>query len=518
MAKKKRTVFIFIVISIHFFFFLSCAEEKTRSYLTTGNWYPSSKSDLHAMLNHYFENAKSKKIPGKIAALIGPHAGINYSGQCAANAYKQLIKHSDTIKRVFLFGVSHQGRFAGCCVSGFSYNATPLGKIPVDQEITAALAKEKFFKVDNRIMQYEHSIENHLPFLQKALKKREYKIIPILFGYLQDKDFQPIADILKKYIDAHALVIASTDLTHFGANFGYRPFMDDIKNNLTKLDMGIIDPVLRLDFDSYREYEKKTGITMCGFNPVGVLIKLFSGKTHRGILIDYYKSGDKGSDYSISVSYASIIITRNSNGNSSSQVKKKSTKKPVPPELSEKEKKILLSIARKSLQAYVREQIPPKDIETKYAISEKLKEKTGVFVTLKINGHLRGCIGSIIGSAPLYLGVRDNAIKAGLSDPRFPPVKAAELRQIDMEVSVMTPLQKIADYSKIRLGTDGVIIKKGSRQAVFLPQVALETGWDLDEFLSQLCRKAWLPVDAYKKPGMEFYIFQAQVFGEKEHK
>jgi AmmeMemoRadiSam system protein A len=306
-------------------------------------------------------------------------------------------------------------------------------------------------------------------------------------------------------------------LTHFGTNFGYRPFKDDIKNNLTKLDMGIIDPMLKLDFDSYREYERKTGITMCGFNPVGVLIKLFPGKNHHGLLLDYYKSGDTGSDYSLSVSYASIIITRNSDGSPSNRSKIKKPNGANLMELSNAEKKTLLSIARESLQTYVREHALPEDIETKHTISGKLKEKTGVFVTLKIKGNLRGCIGSITGTAPLFLGVRDNAIKAGLNDPRFPPVKAAELQQIDMEVSVMTPLQKISDYKKIRLGTDGVIIKKGSRQAVFLPQVAAETGWNLDEFLSQLCRKAWLPADAYKNPGMEFYIFQAQVFSEKGH-
>lgn len=516
MAKKNKTIFVLIFLSINLFFFLSCAEENTRSYLTTGGWYPSSKSDLDTMLDRFFENAKPVKIPGKIVALIGPHAGINYSGRCTANAYKQLTKIAGKIDRVFLFGVSHGGRFSGACVSGFSYNATPLGKIPVDREITAQLAKERYFKIDNRVMQHEHSIENHLPFLQKALKNTKYKIVPILFGYLRESDFLPMANILKKYIDDRTLIIASTDLTHYGANFGYRPFTEDIKNNLTKLDKGMIEPILTLDFDRFTTYKKKTGITMCGFNPVGVLMKIFSKKNHKGVLIDYYKSGDAGNNYNLSVSYASIIITRKIETGTAAGIKEKEADRRNAMELSKEEKKILLSIARESLEKYVKEKNLPENIETKYNISDKLKESTGVFVTLKIKGQLRGCIGSIIGTAPLYSGVRDNAIKAGLSDPRFPPVKANELKQIDMDISVMTPLQKISDYKKIRLGTDGVIIKKGSRQAVFLPQVATETGWSLDDFLDHLCRKAWLPADAYKKPGMEFYIFQAQVFGEKE--
>jgi AmmeMemoRadiSam system protein B/AmmeMemoRadiSam system protein A len=516
MAEKNKTIFVLIFILLNLFFFLSRAEEKTRRYLTTGGWYPSSRSDLDAMLNRYFEKAKTVKTSGKIVALIGPHAGINFSGQCTARAYKQLTNTGAKINRVFLLGVSHRGSFSGACISDFSYNATPLGKIPVDRDITARLAEEKYFKVNNRIMQSEHSIENHLPFLQKALKNTKFKIIPILFGYLQDKDFLPIAKILKKYIDDKTLVIVSTDLTHYGANFGYRPFTEDTKNNLTKLDKGIIDPILKLDFKRYSEYKKKTGITMCGFNPVGILIQIFSGNNHKGLLIDYYKSGDAGNNYDVSVSYASIIITRNSNGSPSAGIKKKKRIRRNPMELSKEEKKILLSIARESLEKYVNEKSLPENIEKKYKISNKLKEKTGVFVTLKIEDRLRGCIGTIIGTAPLYEGVRDNAVKAGSRDPRFPPVKTKELKQIDMDISVMTPLQKIADYKKIRLGIDGVIIKKGLRQAVFLPQVATETGWSLDEFLSRLCSKARLAADAYKYPGLEFYVFQALVFGEKE--
>ena len=176
MANKKRTIFLLGFVLIILFSCLSCAEEKTRAYLTTGGWYPASKSSLNSTLDQFFSKAKIKKNPGKIMALIGPHAGIAYSGQCTANVYKQLENQTGKIERVFLLGVSHRGGFTGACVSDFAYNATPLGKIPVDREITSRLAKEKYFTVNNRIMQYEHSIENHLPFLQKALENRKYKI------------------------------------------------------------------------------------------------------------------------------------------------------------------------------------------------------------------------------------------------------------------------------------------------------------------------------------------------------
>ncbi len=515
MANKSKIILFLVLVYTGVFLF--SAEEKTRHYLTTISWYPASRDALESMLGQYFEKAKVKKIPGKLVGLIAPHAGIVFSGQCAANAYKQLASIPD-VNRVIMLGISHGGRFYGACVSDFDYNATPLGKIPVDKKITARLGKEKNFRVDNRLMQDEHSLENHLPFLQRALKNRAFKIVPILFGYLQGKDFESMANTIKKYVDEKTLVIASTDFTHYGENFAYTPFKSkkDIKNELTKLDMGMINRILKLDFDSYTRYMKDTGITMCGFVPVGVLIKIFSDNKHKGLLMDYYKSGDSSNDYSLSVSYASIIITENQNPNTSTSGIKQEATRRNPMDLSKEEKKTLLGIARKSLEEYLGNEKLLEDIEKTYQISEKLKQKTGVFVTLKIRGHLRGCIGSIVGTTPLYLGVRDSAIKSGLNDPRFMPVKKEELKKIDIEISVMTPLQRIDDYKKIRLGTDGVIIKKGYYQAVYLPQVATETGWNLDQFLGSLCEKAGLPAYDYKSPEMEFHIFQALVFGEKE--
>ncbi|MCI0470696.1 MAG: AmmeMemoRadiSam system protein B, partial [Candidatus Aminicenantes bacterium] len=184
MTKKKLTTSTLIIISIIFSFPLFCADDTNRNYLTTGNWYPSDKNNLDKILNRCFMNAKTRDIPGKIVGIIAPHAGIEYCGRCSASAYKQLIARADNIERVIFLGVSHRGGFYGACVSNFAYSSTPLGKVPEDHSITAALAKEKNFRVENRIMQYEHSIENHLPFLQEALGNRKYKIVPILFGYL----------------------------------------------------------------------------------------------------------------------------------------------------------------------------------------------------------------------------------------------------------------------------------------------------------------------------------------------
>jgi AmmeMemoRadiSam system protein B/AmmeMemoRadiSam system protein A len=494
------------------FIFLSMGisgEKNTRGYLTTGPWYPETREKLNTLLNHCFAEAKEKDVQGKIVGIIAPHAGIVYSGKCAAAAYKSLGNSlaKNNIDTVIILGVSHRGGFYGASVSNFDYNSTPLGKIEVDKKITSKLSKETLFQVNNQVMQNEHSIEVHLPFLQKVFNKRKYKIVPILLGVLNKKDFKTIATIIKKYIDSKSLIIASTDFTHYGRSFSYTPFTDNIKSNLTKLDKGMINQILRLDLDGYFNYMQKTKITMCGFSPVGVLIETFSDKRYQSILTDYYKSGDMNNNYSHSVSYASFIIVEGGN-----------TPMKNPTNLTQQEREELLLIARKTLEEYFSTGQPIKDIEKKHKISQSMKEITGVFVTLKKKGHLRGCIGSIIGKAPLFEGVQNNAMNAAVRDYRFKPLKKEELKEVDIEISVMTPLQKIENYKKIKLGVDGVIIRKGPNQAVFLPQVATETGWNLDQFLSRLCQKAGLTPQSYlssETNSMEFYIFQAQVFGEK---
>jgi len=516
-------VFIFSALS------LLSDEGKTRKHLQTGmgSWYPSSKKSLNAMLDGYFAQAATKKLDGRIVGIVSPHAGFIYSGQCAAKGYKYL-EEVPNLERIILLGVSHRGGFEGACVSDFAYNSTPLGTIPVDTKITTELAGEKYFMVDEDVMQYEHSLENQLPFIQKMMGDKKYKIVPVLFGALPKRGFEPVAEVIKRYVDERTLVIASSDFTHYGRRFGYVPFTKDVKNNLRKLDMGFVEHICRLDFENYWNYKRKTGITACGFVPVGVLINIFSDGNCKGALIDYYTSGDLTGDFSTSVSYASIVITRSAGPEAEpkkpqSPAKKEESKpsrkveKNSPVALSLDEQKTLIRIARDALKRYIGEGIYPEVNENKYDITENLKRETGVFVTLKEHGRLRGCIGNLVGMGPLYLGVRDNVISAASRDPRFPAVRKEELNHIEVEISVMTSPLRIDDYRKIRLGTDGVIIKQGRAQAVYLPQVATETGWDLDEFLSHLCRKAMLDPSAYKNSrNMEFYIFQAQVFSEKE--
>jgi len=180
--------------------------------------------------------------------------------------------------------------------------------------------------------------------------------------------------------------------------------------------------------------------------------------------------------------------------------------------LNENQKRKLLKIARETLESYLRDGRLP-DFK---ADNEALKEKRGVFVTLKKNGQLRGCIGSFFPEKPLYQLVQEMAIAAAVNDPRFPPLQYNELEDIKIEISVLSPLRRISSPEEIELEKHGVYLKYGARTATFLPQVATETGWTCEEFLSQLCtQKAGLPADCYLDPEVELFVYTAQVFGEE---
>jgi AmmeMemoRadiSam system protein A len=181
--------------------------------------------------------------------------------------------------------------------------------------------------------------------------------------------------------------------------------------------------------------------------------------------------------------------------------------------LNEKQKKELLGLARVTIETYAKE-----SIIHKYNPSDPvLSEKFGAFVTIHNNGKLRGCIGMIEGIQPLYETIIEMAIEASSGDPRFEPVMIEELKSIDIEISVLSPKKRVKSIDEIDLGRHGVIVKNGLSGGVFLPQVALETGWSKEEFMRNLCAgKAGLKPDAYKDPKTEIYVFEAEVFGEKE--
>mgnify|MGYP000114918559 FL=1 len=183
--------------------------------------------------------------------------------------------------------------------------------------------------------------------------------------------------------------------------------------------------------------------------------------------------------------------------------------------MDEKDKKVLLQIAKKSIESAIKS-IPNDQIQTEI-ISPELKEKNGAFVTLRTNGKLRGCIGRMVSDIPLYKLVSEMAVSAATDDPRFNQIQTTELEILEIDISVLSPLQKVDDPLDFELGRHGIYIKKGSSNGCFLPQVATETGWTKEEFLSQCCSvKASLSPDAWKKKDVGVYVFTSEIISEKD--
>lgn len=151
------------------------------------------------------------------------------------------------------------------------------------------------------------------------------------------------------------------------------------------------------------------------------------------------------------------------------------------------------------------------------SFDEKIfNEKCGAFVTIHIKGNLRGCIGYIEGVKTIPETVKDMARASAFSDPRFSSLTPEEYKKIDIEISILSPVEKVTDVNEIEVGRDGIIITSGYNRGLLLPQVPVEQGWDRDTFLTHTCYKAGLPADSWKKPGVLLEKFSAQVFSEKE--
>jgi AmmeMemoRadiSam system protein A len=181
-------------------------------------------------------------------------------------------------------------------------------------------------------------------------------------------------------------------------------------------------------------------------------------------------------------------------------------------ELSESDKKELLRTARTSIEHAMKGVL----ISSREESTGPLGELRGVFVTLRLQSELRGCIGYVEPRLPLQEAVREVALKAAFEDPRFPPLSDEELKDVEIEISVLSPLRKISSPDEIEIGKHGLVVDAGYTRGLLLPQVAGEYGWGKEEFLSHTARKAGLPADAWKLRGVELFVFTSDVFSETE--
>ncbi len=477
--------------------------QNIREPVVAGRFYPDSKAELSKKINSYLDKASIESLPGKPVAIISPHAGYQYSGSVAAYGYKAIKDYG--YKRVIVLAPSHYSRYRGASILDVDAYKTPLGLVKLNQGICNNLINNPpFIGTFKKAHHREHSLEAQLPFLQVTIGD-DFELIPVLISRLSNEEFDFIADKLRPLIDDQTLVVVSSDFTHYGYGYDYVPFKKDIEANIRKLDHGAFERILALDFNGFINYKKATGITACGFMPIALLMKILPDNV-QGKILHYETSGSILGDFNSSVSYASIVFTKNSE----------------PPDiigdnngLNDNEKLTLLKVARETLESCVKEEKMPDLSSEEYTFSNKLREKRGVFVTLNKNGQLRGCIGHILPREKLFEAVMDNAFNSSMNDRRFNPVSEEELAEIEIDISVLSPIKKISSADKFIPGKHGIIINLEGMRAVFLPQVATEQGWNRDETLSHLCNKAGLPTNSWKDESMEFFIFTAEVFHEE---
>lgn len=489
-----------------------------------GSWYSDNKDQLAAEVDALFAAAKPAKVEGPITALISPHAGYRFSGKAAAANY-QLLRGQD-VRRVVLLAISHRTPVRGISIPDVTDFETPLGLVPVDARAVERLRRSPLVSSVMRAEEGEHSLEIQLPLLQRVLPK--FSLVPILVGRLSDQDTFDMAAALAEIVDSHTVVIASSDFTHRGANYGYEvpEGPGDIKTRLARLDQGSIDQITKMSRKGLLAYADKTGTTICGLHPIALLLELlnrFPGNQPH--LITHTTSGDVTSDWSSSVTYIGMAFTGRWREESKLEEARAAGETEFP--LSDEDRRTLLRLARASLEAAVRKgRFDPDGIKG-IPSTPSLDRKAGAFVTLKCNtgdgrgctghgGDLRGCIGTLEPSESVYQVVARRAASAALEDTRFSPVTVAELPSITVEVSVLTPPRPVKSAEDIVIGRHGIILESGWHGATFLPQVAPEQGWDRETTLRHLASKARLPEDGWKTAS--FKVYEAIVFTEGEFK
>ncbi|QBG48125.1 AmmeMemoRadiSam system protein B [Verrucomicrobia bacterium S94] len=459
-----------------------------------GRWYADDPELLAREIDRCLDAVNPEPVEHLMALLL-PHAGYRYSGKVAAQGVKLL--RGRRFKRVIILGPSHRVALQDTVsIPDAAHIKTPLGLIPLDREAISGLWKNEAFTAHPYAHQNEHSVQIELPLLQRVLDG--FSLIPVVCGQLSDTAAKRIAAELRPLMNDETLLVISSDFTHYGRDFGYVPFTDDIEKNLRELDLGAFAKMQAHDLQGFQQYIRETGATICGSSPIAVLLAMLPD--HAVIrLLTYDTSGNLTGDWSHCVSYLSAAV--------SGQWKTDAAQ--ADSGLSARDKITLLAFARHTISRQLRPDIPPFEMNPTPA----MQEKRGVFVTLHKQGQLRGCIGEIFPRRPLVDAVKEQAVNAAFHDPRFPKIREDELAEIDLEITVLTPPEPVDSWEDIEIGRHGIVLNRGLHAAVFLPQVAPEQGWDLVTTLSHLSVKAGLPSNAWKTD-CRFEVFEGEVFGE----
>lgn len=495
-----------------------------------GSWYPSGKALATATAVNLMHSASTAPVPpGRPVALVVPHAGWVYSGVAAGAAFR-LLKPGE-FTRVVLMGPSHYAGFDGYGLDDSVAYQTPLGDVLVDRDAVRSLLNGGRIGWQRSAARPEHCLEIELPFLQAALGP--FKLVPILAGRTTADDEKAMARKLALLADGKTLFVFSTDFIHYGPRFDYSPFGPmslGCRQKIRETDGKAAALLAKVAAAGFRSFLEETGATICGRHGLSTLLELLPRlvpSAHATLLAHYASTDIPGMADANSVDYVSMAFTREPAAPAAPMTDFPTPERvsvdapPLSPELGAG----LVRVARAALEA----EIAGKDgLETELLAlpaGPEVKRLQAVFVTLnrtdpaeiRREGTLRGCIGQVEPTYPLELAVVRAALSAAQEDPRFEPVQKAELARLDIHVTVLSPQRPVGSYHDIKIGTHGIVLEKSGRRALFLPQVAPEQGWTLEETLEALCHKAGLPAGAWRE-GARFSVFTGQVFHEKRRR
>jgi AmmeMemoRadiSam system protein B/AmmeMemoRadiSam system protein A len=453
-----------------------------RPAAVAGMFYPAGKMELDRMVGAFLSDAAGRRRDSPVPkAIIAPHAGYIYSGPIAASAYAQLLDAAERVRRIVLVGPCHRVALRGLAVPSADGFATPLGIVPVDRAAITLLRNLPQVSEFDATHAPEHSLEVHLPFLQKIF--RAFSIVPIVVG---DATGEDVAVVLERlWGGPETLFVVSSDLSH------YKPY-----EACRRIDATTAAAIERLDADAIG-YDQA-----CGRIPVTGLLALAKRKGLKAITLDLRNSGDTAGDRSSVVGYGAWMFIQpgeNATGDAPDanqlgvDAATTATNGVLP-----RFGSTLLHVAAGSIEYGLRTgQSLPLSLADYPA---ELRAFGASFVTLKLHGNLRGCIGSAVAFQFLVVDVARNGFGAAFIDDRFPKLKREELPAMDVAVSVLTPPQQLtfADEAELidqlRPGLDGLIIQSRGHRGLFLPQV-----WNHAQtavhFVGELKRKAGFPRD-----------------------
>jgi len=427
-----------------------------------GQFYPGDAATLGQTVDQFLSLASRPEIPDARwpKAIIAPHAGYVYSGPVAATVYACLKAARGTVTRVVLLGPAHRVAFHGIAVPSATAFKTPLGDVPVDREAVDSLKDCASVLVSDKAHEQEHSLEVHLPFLQRLLG--DFSLVPLCVG---DASGDEVAEVLDRlWGGPETLIVISSDLSHY---HGY--------DEARLLDQATAQAITE------RQADNITTHGACGGRPIKGLLKVAKARNLDISLLDIRNSGDTAGPRDRVVGYAAFRVDE-------------AAESPGPVAVyDEDQRKKMLGMAHKAIE---------KGLETGKPLAvdahdwpDWAQQQRAAFVTLHLDGRLRGCIGSLAAHRPLICDIAENAFSAAFRDPRFAKLTVAEFTRIEMDISVLSepeplPFKDEADLlAKMRPGVDGLILQSGGRRGTFLPQV-----WDQlpdkHTFLAHLKTKA----------------------------